>query len=73
MTRNLSTQTAIILTSVITVNVCNVIYIVTSISIMDSSNIEDEEEHINVSGRLAFDHSESVVGDKNVDENVPLL
>ena len=73
MTRNLSTQTAIILTSVITVNVSNVIYIVTSISIMDSSNIEDEEEHINVSGRLAFDHSESVEGDRNLDDNVPTL
>ena len=73
MTRNLSTQTAIILTSVITVNVSNVIYIVTSISIMDSSNIEDEEENINVSGRLAFDHSESVEGDKNLDDNVPTL
>ena len=73
MTRNLSTQTAIILTSVITVNVCNVIDIVTSISIMDSSNIEDEEENINVSGRLAFDHSESVEGDKNLDDNVPTL
>ena len=73
MTRNLSTQTAIILTSVITVNVCNGIYIVTTISIMDSSNIEDEEEDINVSCRLAFGHSESVEGDKNLDDNVPTL
>ena len=73
MTRNLSTQTAIILTSVITVNVCNGIYIVASISIMDSSNIEDEEENINVSGRLAFDHSGSIEGDKNLDDNVPTL
>ena len=40
---------------------------------MDSSNIEDEEENINVSGRLAFDHSESVEGDKNLYDNVPTL